>query len=49
MYTLAEVAGWMLLGTFIGFTFGYTLGFKEGKAFGFTRGKIAGSRKSVTK
>ena len=44
MYTLQEVAMWMLLGVGIGFTSGYAVGLKEGKREGFIRGKIAARR-----
>lgn len=46
MYSLPEVAMWMLIGVGIGFASGYTLGLKEGKREGFIRGKIA-ARKSM--
>ena len=46
MYTLREVAVWMLLGVAIGFMSGYTAGLKEGKREGFIRGKIAARRKA---
>ncbi len=41
MYTIMEVAAWMMLGILTGFTGGYGLGMKEGKREGFIRGKIA--------
>jgi hypothetical protein len=41
MYSMGEVAMWMLLGVGIGFVSGYTAGLKEGKREGFIRGKIA--------
>jgi hypothetical protein len=41
MYTIMEVAAWLLFGVFVGFASGYTLGLKEGKREGFIRGKIA--------
>jgi hypothetical protein len=44
MYTMGEVAAWLLLGVFAGFVVGYTIGLKEGNRVGYVRGKIAGSR-----
>jgi len=44
MYTIKEVAMWLLLGVGIGFTFGYTIGLKEGTRAGYVRGKIAGQK-----
>jgi len=41
MYTLGEVAAWLLIGVLMGFISAYTLGLKEGKREGFVRGKIA--------
>ena len=41
MYSIGEVAMWMLLGVGIGFVSGYTAGLKEGTREGFIRGKIA--------
>ena len=46
MYSIGEVAMWLLIGVAIGFTFGYTAVLKEGKREGFIRGKIA-ARKAV--
>jgi len=44
MYTIGEVAMWLLLGVFAGFAVGYTIGLKEGNRVGYVRGKIAGGR-----
>jgi hypothetical protein len=44
MYTMTEVAIWILIGVGIGFTFGYTIGLKEGNRVGFVRGKISASK-----
>lgn len=44
MYTITEVAAWMLLGVGTGFVGGYGIGLKEGKREGFIRGKIAARR-----
>jgi len=44
MYTIGEVAMWLLIGVGIGFVGGYTAGLKEGKREGFIRGKIAARR-----
>lgn len=41
MYTVGEVAMWILIASTMGFTIGYTVGLKEGKREGFIRGKIA--------
>ena len=46
MYTITEVAAWLMLGVLTGFVGGYGLGLKEGKREGFIRGKIA-ARRSV--
>jgi len=46
MYTITEVAAWMLLSVGTGFVGGYTAGLKEGKREGFIRGKIA-ARKNM--
>ncbi len=41
MYSIGEVAMWILIASTMGFTIGYTVGLKEGKREGFIRGKIA--------
>jgi hypothetical protein len=46
MYSIGEVAMWILIASTAGFTIGYTVGLKEGKREGFIRGKIA-ARKSL--
>lgn len=46
MYTITEVAAWLMLGVLTGFVGGYSLGLKEGKREGFIRGKIA-ARKNM--
>ena len=44
MYTIMEVAAWMMLGVLTGFIGGYASGLKEGKREGFIRGKISARR-----
>ena len=44
MYSIGEVAMWILIASTMGFTIGYTVGLKGGKREGFIRGKIAARR-----
>ena len=46
MYTMGEVAMWIVIGIILGFAGGYTLGLKEANRVGYVRGKIAGSKRS---
>jgi len=46
MYTMGEVAMWIVIGIILGFTGGFTLGLREGNRVGYVRGKIAGSKRA---